>query len=58
VEQAVDRVIPDWHTSVPADDNDSVNRSCQHVEVTTHAKGDVRRGRAEHRDPMVDTLAV
>jgi len=43
IEQVVDRVIPDWRTSVPADRNKSVNRWCQHMEAATRAKAQLLR---------------
>lgn len=43
IEQIIDRVIPDWRTSVPNDRNKTVNRWCQHMEAATRAKAQLLR---------------
>jgi hypothetical protein len=43
VEQIVDRVIPDWRTSVPDGRNGKVNPWCQHIEAVTRAKTQLLR---------------
>ncbi|MGW3515931.1 TIGR02391 family protein [Streptomyces hydrogenans] len=53
VEQILDRVIPTWRTSVPSEDNELVNRWCQHREAAQRADVTLRRD-AEIRKHLGD----
>ncbi|MFF7251542.1 TIGR02391 family protein [Embleya sp. NPDC008237] len=54
VEQILDVVLPRWRSEVPDDDNDVVNRWCQHYEAALRARIALRRD-TEVRAKLGDT---
>ena len=53
VENIFDRVLPTWQNTIPAEDNESVNRWCQHREAAQRADAAFQRD-AEIRERLGD----